>query len=858
MTGTEMLDGDLSEDLGLQEMELVDILWRQDVDLGAGREVFDRRLCQKEASLRRRRQREEEELRQREEEKEEGRRRGLHLDEETGELTPLPLTLPSEDDANGDHGSTHKDPMLCEMEEETLSFAECMQLLEDSFPLDENMQVPSPVVNPPALPMPQPSPVTQNPMLSVLLTSQSASPKLSKHSLSSVPPPAPSCLPPPAPSCLPPPAPSCLPPPAQSCLPPPAPSGLPPPAPSCLPPPAPSCLPPPAPSCLPPPAPSCLPPPAPSCLPPPAPSCLPTPAPSCLPTPAPSPLPVSPAPQSQHSPLLKPLQVRSPPSAAQSPSGSVEAEQVWLELLSHPELHNLSMQVSEILEQSSLVGEKQNYSSLPVVVEEEHYSQYCHLNYPATATPLLPSPLPSHNIPYPSHSPLEDLSHPLLDNLCHTPLEDLSSRPLKNMAHPPLKDLAHPLLGDLSDPALEDLCPSPLEDLCPFPLEDLSPPNLEDLSPPSLEDLSPPSLEDLSPPNLEDLSPPNLEDLSPPSLEDLSPPSLEDLSPPSLEDLSPPNLEDLSPPSLEDLSPPNLEDLSPPNLEDLSPPSLEDLSPPNLEDLCPPNWEDLDFAEDLLCHPHGESTDSAVWIDTSSSGASNQDDGSWGFSESETEEMVTNPSHSQSLHGEKTSHSMLHQSSFGSSLSSSGPSSPDTNPLTDVRGHAERLTKSRKSSRSRGRGCMSRDEQRARALSIPFAVDSIINLPVDDYNELMTCHQLKESQLVLIRDIRRRGKNKVAAQNCRKRKMASISGLEEEMEELQSERVRLLGERAQRESSLKGLRVQLGSLYLEVFSKLRDEEGQPYSPSLYSLQQASDGSMFLVPRAKKPPKGNAN
>ncbi|XP_046887332.1 nuclear factor erythroid 2-related factor 2-like [Hypomesus transpacificus] len=782
---------DLSEDpRGFQEMELVDILWRQDVDLGAGREVFDRRLRQKEASLRRQRQLEEEELRQREEEKEEGRRRGLHLDEETGELTPLPLTLPSEDDADADHGSTHKDPMLCEMEEETLSFAECMQLLEDSFPLDENMQVPSPVVSPPALPMPQPSPVTQNPMLSALLTPQSASPKPSKHSLSSVPPPAPSCLPPPASSCLPPPAP----------------------------------------------------PPAPSCLIPPALPCLPTPAPPCLSTPAPSPLPVSPAPQSQHSPLLKPLQVRSPPSAAQSPSGSVEAEQVWLELLSLPELHNLSMQVSEILEQSSLVGEKQNYSSLPVVVEEEHYSQYCHLNYPPTATPLLPSPLPSHNIPYPSHSPMEDLSHPLLDDLCHTPLEDLSPRPLKNMAHPPLKDLAHPLLGDLSDPALEDLCPFPLEDLCP----------------PNLEDMCPPNLEDLSPPNLEDLSPPNLEDLSPPNLEDLSPPNLEDLSPPNLEDLSPPNLEDLSPPNLEELSPPNLEDLSPPNLEDLSPPNLEELSPPNLEDLCPPNWEDLDLTEEFLGHPHGESPDSAVWIDTSSSGASNQEDGSWGFSESETEEMVTNPSHSQSQQGENTSHSMLHQSSFGSSLSSSGPSSPDTNPLTDVSGHAERLTKSRKSSRSRGRGRLSRDEQRARALSIPFAVDSIINLPVDDYNELMTRHQLNESQLVLIRDIRRRGKNKVAAQNCRKRKMASISGLEEEMEELQSERGRLLGERAQRESSLKELRVQLGSLYLEVFSKLRDEEGLPYSPSLYSLQQASDGSMFLVPRAKKPLQGNAN
>lgn len=153
---------------------------------------------------------------------------------------------------------------------------------------------------------------------------------------------------------------------------------------------------------------------------------------------------------------------------------------------------------------------------------------------------------------------------------------------------------------------------------------------------------------------------------------------------------------------------------------------------------------------------------------------------------------------------------------------------------------------------------MSRDEQRAKSLAIPFAVDNIIHLPVDDFNELMTRHQLNESQLVLIRDIRRRGKNKVAAQNCRKRKMASISGLEQEMEELRRERRRLLGERAQRESSLKGLRGQLGSLYLEVFSKLRDEEGRPYSPSLYSLQQAADGSMFLVPRTNKTLKSNTN
>ncbi|KAM6934728.1 nuclear factor erythroid 2-related factor 2a [Xenentodon cancila] len=146
---------------------------------------------------------------------------------------------------------------------------------------------------------------------------------------------------------------------------------------------------------------------------------------------------------------------------------------------------------------------------------------------------------------------------------------------------------------------------------------------------------------------------------------------------------------------------------------------------------------------------------------------------------------------------------------------------------------------------------LSRDELRAKALKIPFTVDMIINLPVDDFNELMSKHQLNEAQLALVRDIRRRGKNKVAAQNCRKRKMENIVGLETDLDSLKEEKERLLSEKSKNVTDLKEMKRQLHSLYLEVFSKLRDEKGNSYSPSEYSLQQSTEGSIFLVPRIKK-------
>ncbi|KAM9342723.1 transcription factor NF-E2 45 kDa subunit isoform 1-T2 [Pholidichthys leucotaenia] len=142
---------------------------------------------------------------------------------------------------------------------------------------------------------------------------------------------------------------------------------------------------------------------------------------------------------------------------------------------------------------------------------------------------------------------------------------------------------------------------------------------------------------------------------------------------------------------------------------------------------------------------------------------------------------------------------------------------------------------------------LSRDERRALALKIPFPMDKIINLPVDDFNELLTQYTLTDTQLALIRDIRRRGKNKVAAQNCRKRKLESIIHLERELHQLQGQREHLVQERHEFQHSLAFIKCRFSELYAEVFSHLQDEDGQPYSMDEYSLQQTPDGKIYLVP-----------
>ncbi|XP_017282227.1 nuclear factor erythroid 2-related factor 3 [Kryptolebias marmoratus] len=142
---------------------------------------------------------------------------------------------------------------------------------------------------------------------------------------------------------------------------------------------------------------------------------------------------------------------------------------------------------------------------------------------------------------------------------------------------------------------------------------------------------------------------------------------------------------------------------------------------------------------------------------------------------------------------------------------------------------------------------LSRDELRARSMCIPFSVLQIVNMPVEEFMEILDCHGFSPEQVTLLRDIRRRGKNKLAAQNCRKRKLDAITGLQEEVERLQAQRDRLLREKRLTAKTMGAVGHQIKQLTRDVLARLRDDSGRPLSPERFTLQCGANGSIVIQP-----------
>jgi len=101
--------------------------------------------------------------------------------------------------------------------------------------------------------------------------------------------------------------------------------------------------------------------------------------------------------------------------------------------------------------------------------------------------------------------------------------------------------------------------------------------------------------------------------------------------------------------------------------------------------------------------------------------------------------------------------------------------------------------------------------------AVSLQVHDIINLAMDEFNERLSKYDLSENQLSLIRDIRRRGKNKVAAQNCRKRKLDQIISLADEVKDMKMRKDRFLRDRELAMNERRRVKDKFAALYRHVF-----------------------------------------
>ncbi|NXT49006.1 NF2L1 protein, partial [Pluvianellus socialis] len=106
-----------------QDIDLIDILWRQDIDLGAGREIFDYSHRQKESEV--------------DKELSDGRERGDSWRSGGNEILDRNLLV------DGETGESFPAQVPGAEDQTALSLEECLRLLEATFPFGENSEFPA-------------------------------------------------------------------------------------------------------------------------------------------------------------------------------------------------------------------------------------------------------------------------------------------------------------------------------------------------------------------------------------------------------------------------------------------------------------------------------------------------------------------------------------------------------------------------------------------------------------------------------------------------------------------------------------------------------------------------------------------
>ena len=129
----------------------------------------------------------------------------------------------------------------------------------------------------------------------------------------------------------------------------------------------------------------------------------------------------------------------------------------------------------------------------------------------------------------------------------------------------------------------------------------------------------------------------------------------------------------------------------------------------------------------------------------------------------------------------------------------------------------------------------------------PITRDTLITIPVEEFNQLLEQAELTEIEVAFMKEWRRRGKNKAAAQVARKRKREEVSDLDREVQDMRQQKNELEQKYNRLRSLVESLKKRTLAAEDKLFKK-HHQSVQSVSRSSHLLHVTDDKKLLFVPR----------
>ena len=130
----------------------------------------------------------------------------------------------------------------------------------------------------------------------------------------------------------------------------------------------------------------------------------------------------------------------------------------------------------------------------------------------------------------------------------------------------------------------------------------------------------------------------------------------------------------------------------------------------------------------------------------------------------------------------------------------------------------------------------------------PVTRDKLVSMPVEEFNHLLELTQLNDIEVAFMKEWRRRGKNKTAAQIARKRKREEVGDLESEVDQMRQQKVELQVRYDQLRSKIASLKERSLAAESNVYERYGQSSGQPLSRDTHLIHVTNGNKLLLVPR----------